>query len=190
MMVAEFGLITADEFEIQLADNPDLRAELIDGMVVVSPEPTYLHQFIGPRLFETLQPIASSRRLGYWFNPVNLRLSDFNVFHPDLAFFRFEDRPKLRGASSPSMPTIVVEILSPSSKSRDLRHKRIRYAEAGIGEYWVIDQDRNSIVINVFESSKDYVGHEVREGRIPVGLFAGVVLDMAWIFGEKDFPQD
>lgn len=189
-MVAEFRLITADEFESRLADNPDLRAELIDGMVIVSPEPTYLHQFIGPRLFETLQPIASSRRLGYWFNPVNLRLSNFNLFHPDLAFFRFEDKPKLRGSSSPNLPAIVVEILSPSTKRHDLRQKRVRYAEAEIAEYWIIDQDRNSIVIQIFEDSKDYIGHEVRQGRIPVGLFAGVELDTDWIFGEKDFPQD
>jgi Uma2 family endonuclease len=189
-MVAEFQLITADEFEAELAADADLRAELIDGMVIVSPEPTYLHQFISHRLTETLQPIASERRLGYWFGSINLRLSEFNLFHPDLAFYRFEDKPVLQSASSPRLPVIVVEILSPSTRSNDLRQKRVRYAEARIPEYWIIDQDRKSIVVNTFEASKDYIGHEVRQGRIPVGLFAGVELDMDWIFGEKDFPQD
>lgn len=189
-MVAEFRLITADEFETQLADDPDLRAELIDGMVIVSPEPTFLHQFIAPRLTETLQPIANARRLGYWFSSINLRLSEFNLFHPDLAFYRFEQKPILENSTSTRLPEIVVEILSPSTRSRDLRQKRVRYAEARIPEYWIVDQDRKTIVINTFEESKDYIGHDVHLGRIPVGLFAGVELDMAWIFGNKDFPQD
>jgi Uma2 family endonuclease len=39
-------------------------------------------------------------------------------------------------------PIVVVEVLSPSTKSIDLNEKRAEYVKRGIPEYWIVDPDR------------------------------------------------
>ena len=42
----------------------------------------------------------------------------------------FQDEP---------VPIVVVEVLSPSTKSTDLKEKRAEYVKKGISEYWIVD---------------------------------------------------
>jgi len=83
------------------------------------------------------------------------------VFHPR-AVVRFEDseaepdlfvraprpasrRRVLKDWENAPAPLLVVEVLSPTTRRRDVHEKRDLYLSAGAGEYWVIDPDRHSI---------------------------------------------
>lgn len=57
-----------------------------------------------------------------------------------------DDRP-VHGAHVDPLPRLVIEIMQ-SSADRDLREKRLRYAQAGVPEYWVVDLTRR--LIHVF----------------------------------------
>ena len=46
------------------------------------------------------------------------------------------------------VPDLVVEILSPSTRSRDVRLKRDLYERVGVEEYWLVDPDRD--VVDVY----------------------------------------
>jgi len=48
-------------------------------------------------------------------------------------------------------PTLVVEILSPSTRDRDQTLKARRYAELGIPHYWIVDPDALRIVFHSAE---------------------------------------
>ena len=42
-------------------------------------------------------------------------------------------------------PSLVVEVLSPSTSSKDLNQKRALYESHGVEYYWIVDTDRKSL---------------------------------------------
>jgi Uma2 family endonuclease len=175
--------MTATEF-MQLPEQTT-PIELIDGEVIVSPTPTYEHNQSLFRLLRRLADIADDRRLGVWSGfPLDLYLSTYNVYQPDAMFFRIGHIPARRTLPIKEIPEIVIEVLSPSSRSRDRVRKRSAYAERGIAEYWIIDPERSHISFSILDEQGAYIEHEMNGAAIPAGLFAGVAVDLDWIFGE------
>lgn len=126
-----------------------LRHEIIEGAHYVTPTPVIRHQRILLRLSYLLQSHLESHPIGeILFAPVTVLLSEFNVFEPDLLYLSNERRAQLTPRNLQGAPDVVVEILSPSTRSRDLRLKRDVYERSGVAEYWVIDPDKD--VVDVF----------------------------------------
>jgi Uma2 family endonuclease len=181
-MVAEPQFMTAREFA-QLPESPT-PIELIDGVVVMSPSPTFRHQVIADRLTHDLVQIVRQDGSGIWTSsPVDLYISPNNVYQPDAMFFPSERVPDFDTLPITAIPEIAVEILSPASRSHDNIRKRSAYAERGIAEYWIVDPKSRRIVFNVATEDRTYTSLELQGAIIPVGRFAGTILDLDWIFG-------
>ena len=124
----------------------DERWELLNGELIMPPSPTIAHQRVSRRLERRLDTFVEERGLGeVFYAPCDVVLSDVNVVQPDLLFVSTEQahiitRENIRGA-----PDLVVEILSPSTASRDWRDKLDLYAEHGVKEYWVVDPDAQRV---------------------------------------------
>jgi Uma2 family endonuclease len=172
--------ITVPEYMLRGEDRE--RAELIDGEIVLSPEPTPFHQQISARLIGVLQDEARKRQIGSWFPPINLVLSPYKLFHPDLSFFTVDNKPDLTEPMVNALPSIVVEILSPSTRARDLITKRALYADFGVSEYWIVDPESESISINLRDEQGIYVEAAMESDRVQIGIFVGMRIDHAWIF--------
>jgi Uma2 family endonuclease len=182
-MVAEQQLIflTAREFS-QLPESP-YPVELIDGVVTMSPTPLPIHQLIASRLAYPLIQQELRYDGGFWFtSPVDLFISPTNVYEPDAMFFPAERKPDLRSLPIMEIPEIVVEILSPSSRSRDQVRKRAAYSDRGIAEYWIVDPQARQIIFNSIGNDGTYIAHALEGSTIPVGRYTGVALDLEWIF--------
>ena len=114
-----------------------MRHELIDGEHFVSPSPATAHQEISKRLFRALDAHAERHRLGeVLYAPFDIKLSPYTVLVPDLVFFttaRFADVVNEKHAVA--APDLVVEILSPGTRRRDLGRKRAVYDRDGAREY-------------------------------------------------------
>ena len=114
-----------------------LRHELIDGEHFVSPSPATAHQEISKRLFVALNTFVERHRLGeVLYAPFDIKLSAYTVLVPDLVFFttaRFADVVNEKHAVA--APDLVVEILSPGTRRRDLGRKRAVYDCDGAREY-------------------------------------------------------
>lgn len=183
-MVAKSQFMTATEFmKLPESSTP---MELIDGELIVSPMPIPLHQLIATRLVHPLIGIELSRGKGIWFSaPVDLFISQNNVFEPDAMFFTAEHAPDLTQLPITEVPEIVIEILSPSSRSRDNVRKRSGYSDRGVSEYWIVDPLSRGIVFNIADSAGNYTGHQLNGATIPAGRYAGVELDLDWIFARQ-----
>jgi len=43
------------------------------------------------------------------------------------------------------IPTLVVEVVSPSTAQQDRSTKRVRYQRSGVAEYWIVDLDARTV---------------------------------------------
>jgi|SRR6478752_8596318 Uma2 family endonuclease len=182
-MVAESRMMTAYEYE--LLPETDKPTELIDGELIVSAEPTPRHQLISGRIQRALGNEAESRNLGEWFPPLNLWISPYNIFAPDLLFFTVDQLPNLDKPTVMEMPHIVVEIHSPSTRALDLIRKRSGYADRGIAEYWIVDPVARTLFVNIRDERGIYVDVSMISDKIPAGIFEGSRLELAWVMGDK-----
>jgi Uma2 family endonuclease len=119
--------------------------EFVDGQAIVSPSPHLRHQVAAQRLSQTLAESAPAGLLVVQ-SPVDWVLSEvpLNVRQPDIAVVDAGqiDQPRLA-----TPPILVAEILSPTSRERDLVVKRRQYAAAGLPWYWLVDLDIPQILV-------------------------------------------
>jgi Uma2 family endonuclease len=130
---------TVDEY-FALPDSGWLRDELLEGVYVVSPEPTVRHQRAAMALGRLLLPALAERRdLELFSVPGNIVLGPRTVVEPDLFVI-----PRPSAAAhwrDVELPLLVIEILSPSTAQHDRWTKRRLYQRAGIPQYWIVDLD-------------------------------------------------
>ncbi len=128
----------------------DERWELLDGELVMAPSPNVPHQDISGSLFVLLKLFVDRTGLGRVFHaPLDVVLSTTSVVQPDLLFISNERDQILTEANIQGAPDLVVEVLSPSTTSRDWRIKLDLYAQHGVREYWVVDPDGQRIWVMV-----------------------------------------
>jgi len=121
-------------------------AQLVEGCLVREPAPTFGHQRIALQVGETLRRLTGAHRTGV--APVDVPIDEFNVYQPDVVVFRHGVDDEASGAEG-GVPLLVVEVLSPSTASRDRCVKRTRYLDAGVEEVWLVD--RGSGTIDVYD---------------------------------------
>jgi Uma2 family endonuclease len=76
-----------------------------------------------------------------------------------------------------------VEIISPSTRRRDREQKKNFYLEAGIGEYWIVDQERRNVTV-VRPGQDERVVKERVEWR-PPGREAVLTVSLDEVFGAE-----
>ena len=118
----------------------DERWELLDGELIMAPSPTTAHQMVSRNLLVLLHSFVDQRGLGTVLHaPFDVVLSDVNVVQPDVLFISNERSQILTDANVQGAPDLVVEVMSPSTASRDWRIKLDLYAAHGVQEYWIVD---------------------------------------------------
>ena len=118
----------------------DERWELLDGELIMAAAPNMKHQSVQSNTDWHVQRFVRDRDLGRVFNaPTDVVLSEHDVVQPDLVFVSSERERIITDANIQGAPDMVVEILSPSTASRDWRDKLDLYARHGVAEYWLMD---------------------------------------------------
>lgn len=133
--------LTLEEFEAWPDDRLDetLRYELLDGVVVVSSAPGDLHNLCQHRLAVLLDAACPADLA---ILPGSGLLGAGSGLVPDLMVRRVRDLDNRR-----AVPLLVVELLSPATRSRDRGTKRRLYAELGVPSYWLVDHREPSILV-------------------------------------------
>lgn len=123
------------------------RYELIDGELLVSPSPSWLHQYAVGSLYERLAPYVRQQRAGCAMAaPADLDLKSGQLSQPDLFVVpRTVDGRVPRSWAECDVPILVAEVLSPSTARYDRITKRLRYLRSGVAEYWIVDMDARAI---------------------------------------------
>lgn len=124
------------------------RHEIINGELIVTPAPVLWHQIVSSNIAYLLNHHVRALELGIVLEaPVDVRLLPETVLEPDIIFIS-RDRLHIIGPKTVDAgPDLVVEILSPGTRRRDLEVKRDLYARFGVQEYWIADPDVRTLVI-------------------------------------------
>ena len=122
--------------------NDGRRYEIHEGELSVTPAPGTRHQRTLGQLYHLLRLHVDSRRLGeVLLSPVDCILSDSTIVQPDLVYLD-PTRAHLvstRGIEGP--PTLVIEILSPSTTNIDRSTKHQLYRRFEVPYYWIVDPE-------------------------------------------------
>ena len=133
---------------LNVAESETERYELLEGELVMVPAPNWFHQSIAAALFKRLDDYVEKNDLGVVrFAPLDVELSDHDVAQPDLIFLSHARLDLVQEGRVRGAPDLVVEILSPSTEGRDRTTKRTLYARHGVGEYWLVDPEAETIEV-------------------------------------------
>lgn len=113
------------------------RWEIVGGEVyAMAPAPTLRHQRIQIELSRQFANHFDGKSCLVFPAPTDVKLSDEDIVQPDLLVVC--DKTQLRETHIEGPPTLIVEILSPSTASFDRVRKMRLYAQHGVKEVWLI----------------------------------------------------
>lgn len=164
--------MTLDDYYRQPGDR---RCELIDGVFYDMASPSSAHQTAVSELVFQFYSYIRSRKGSCKVFPapldVQLNCDDYTMVQPD--FLVVCDEKKIRNDRIFGAPDFVTEILSPSSKKLDTGTKLLKYIQAGVKEYWIIDPEGERVVCYYFPEDGLMPTIFPYTQKIPVRLYAG-----------------
>jgi Uma2 family endonuclease len=117
------------------------------------------------------------QRLGkIYAAPIDVRLT------PDIVFLSQERRHLVGPKTVDAAPDLVVEILSPGTRQRDLGVKRDLYARFGVQEYWIVDPDERSLTILSLRGDRFQFMPTGKDEKLISRLLPDLMIDLAETF--------
>lgn len=177
------------------------RYEIIEGVKVMSPSPTWEHGLIDSNLVMIFKNYCRQYDCGNVFGDnMDIHLPDEkNIFKPDVSVFRDVNIFK-HGKNIRAVPDLVVEILSPLTAKNDIGIKKDAYERNGVKEYWIVNHADKTVQVYHLIDGKykiDHVYHvytpeelsnlddneraEVKY-KIKVSVFDNLIVDVGDIF--------
>jgi Uma2 family endonuclease len=124
--------------------------ELIEGELFVSRAPGIPHQRVLLNLIIGLTEYLAHHPIGILVPGAGAVFSDYDAVIPDLVFVGNERwNEVVANDRFVAAPNLVIEIVSQGkeSRDRDISVKRQLYGKYGVAEYWIVDNENQSVVI-------------------------------------------
>lgn len=178
---------------MELVDSSDQRYELIDGEIYLLASPTFTHQVVVNEISWHFNNYFKGKPCRSLTAPLDIRLfgyatkfeEDPNVVQPDVIVICDENKVNEKNKYE-GIPSLVVEVLSPSTKGKDLAAKLNLYMKSGVLEYWVVNLENESILQYSFSKERDIDNlMSIRqEETIQSPVFPGLEILLSDIFSE------
>jgi Uma2 family endonuclease len=160
--------------------------ELIRGKIFrMSPAPRVTHQKISMHLSRIYSNFLFSNICQVFHAPTDVVLpipnkkkeSAITVVQPDIVVVC--DQNKVEELCIFGAPDLIVEILSPHTRKKDLQYKYEVYEEAGVREYWIVMPEERLLEVFVLENAKyrriqTYTDTDI----VPCNIFPGLDVDL------------
>ncbi|MFQ5596346.1 MAG: Uma2 family endonuclease, partial [Anaerolineae bacterium] len=109
------------------------------------------HQRVLDALYAHMRAFVLEHDLGtIRFAPLPVRLWPGKIREPDILFVSHTHADRI-AEEAYGPPDLVVEVLSPGTQSVDRGEKFLEYARAGIGEYWLVDPEAQTVEVFVLK---------------------------------------
>ena len=133
--------------------------EIIGGEKIMSPAANLDHSGIIMRLGMIIATHLSNDKSGYVYpDDVDVHFSDGSFFKPDLVVVLKSNEKILAGRKAIyGAPDMVVEVLSHSTRKKDLTIKKDVYEAQGVKEYWIVDPRAKSVTVYLLQDGKYFL---------------------------------
>lgn len=151
MLANENKKVTFEEF-LKIDSESKDQLEYIDGIIYNQASPSTMHQRIVTRLTGEFGNYFRGKKCEPFVSPFDIFLkneSETNRVQPDISIIC--NKTGLNENNYIGSPSLVVEVLSPSTASRDVVTKMNLYMRYGIKEYWIVSPNNKEIQIYKFE---------------------------------------
>ena len=171
---------------------PEHKWEFIQGEVIMHSPALNRHLLASKYLFATMDAYVRVKKLGVVHLEKAMTCFPRNDYEPDITFFGLA-RSLLLGLDTLKFPVpdLIVEVLSPSTETRDRGIKSQDYALHGGAEYWIIDPVAQSVELHRLAAGADAYAPVERqtEGLLSSEAIAGFEIPVQAIFDESANAQ-
>ncbi len=179
-----FKFITFTEFEV-INNSTDELLEWIDGQIYVLASPSTAHQRVSIRSSSIFFKYFRKSECEVLAAPFDVKLTkeelESQLVIPDLVVIC--DKSGLNEKRYEGVPSLIIEILSPSNQHHDLLIKMNLYAKFGVKEYWIVDPITKSISIYALDDTNHYIQAAVKTNSlIESRLFKDLSVDLDDLF--------
>jgi len=152
--------ISYEEY-LSLVNLSEQRYELIDGEIYLQASPSYTHQLVVNEIHGIFYNYFKGKDCRSLTAPLDVRLSGYalkfaedpNIVQPDV--FVICDEEKVSADNKyEGVPSLIVEVLSPVTKGKDMITKLNLYMKSGVPEYWIVDPAGKNITRYFFTEER------------------------------------
>ena len=175
-------VLTYEDYAALPADGR--RYEIHEGELSVTPAPGTRHQEVKANLFDFLRHHVREHDLGKLFDaPIDCNLAETTIVQPDIVFVDTRRLPIISERGIEGIPTLVVEVLSPSSVQMDRGSKAQLYARHTVPFYWIVDPAGRTIeAFNLVDGTYRLAARLEGNGSTALPPFLDLTLDSALIW--------
>ena len=170
--------------------------ELLRGKLSKMAAPTSDHKRLAGRMNTLLDNYLGDSPCSVFISPFDVRLLDhkkstadkdiFTVVQPDICVICDENKVDKKGCLG--SPDLIVEILSPSTKKKDVEDKFELYEYNGVREYWIVSIEDETILVFDLDDTGNYKFRKLygdNEGNIHSNAIEGFSFKLERLFSAK-----
>jgi len=179
--------VSYEEF-MEIYSKSNLRMEYINGEIIILSSPDPFHQSISGNLHIKLREYLKGKKCKVFYAPFDVHfykkdIRTPDVMQPDLFIAcDLEEKINERGRYM-GTPSLCIEILSKSTRSKDMVDKLNTFLMSGVREFWLIDPDKRTVMLYGFNEYTVDENATYRLGDTLVSyFFEGLSIDVSEIF--------
>ncbi len=172
------------------------RVELIKGKIFKMVMPSEKHQRVSSNLHGLFWAHLKGQKCKAYHLPFDVRLikpphlrkvtdkSIYTVVQPDITIVCDLSKVKVDEKGCLGAPDLIIEILSPSTGSKDMTDKKDIYEFSEVPEYWIVHPHDGTVVVYLLNEQKKYVvdGFYASDATIKVSVLQGVEINLNDVF--------
>lgn len=188
MMVSAVQYPTGITYEEFLATvDEGAHAEWVGGEVVPVTPPSDEHARISLFLAEILSGFATRTRMGGRVRhaPFQMKLSA-SAREPDVLYASPDKADRFQRLYLDGPADLIVEVVSPDSRTRDRREKFREYEQAGVREYWIVDPLKRACeAFRLAAAGKYEPAPATDPAKVESLVLPGFWIDPEWLWVEE-----
>jgi prevent-host-death family protein len=147
--------VSYEEF-MEIYENSELRMEYINGEIVLLASPDTFHQDISGNLFIHLRTYLKGKKCKVFYAPFDVHFFKKDLKTPDVMQPDLLIACDLEGAVNEKgrymgTPTLCIEIISKSTRTKDMVDKLNTYMLSGVREFWIADPGKRTVQLYGFK---------------------------------------
>lgn len=181
--------VSYEEF-MEIYEKSNTRMEFLNGEIYVMGSPDVDHQNILGNLYVLFKEFLKGKKCKAFIAPFDVLfrkrdIKDPDVLQPDLIVLCDLENSINEKRRYTGTPTLTLEILSISTRSRDMVYKLNTFMTSGVSEYWIVDIDNQRIAIYNFVDCQVEKMEVYKKGEVAKSVyFEGMEADVKLLFDE------